>query len=139
MAYVDRMSWRMLGRALVLLALGGVAAWLSSALLGLPHLFGGQPCFPDLSFDIFMVGAGAVVSISTYQILRLWRWTRGKGAVCYGCGCLLGGRRMSRTAPIGNALVAGRTTPYQQALSEVVVDPARRGHDGGTLTLSGEA
>lgn len=108
MSYVDRMSWRMLGRALVPLALGGVAAWLTSALLDLPRLLGGQLVFPDLPFDMFMVGAGAGVIISTYQILRLWRWTRGKGAVCYVCGCLLGRERDGSYGPYRKCLGCGK-------------------------------
>lgn len=59
MSYVDRMCWRMLGPALVPLALGGVAAWLLSRLLDLPRRFVGQAVFPDLPFQTVMVGAVA--------------------------------------------------------------------------------
>lgn len=98
----------MLGCALVPLALGGVSAWLLSALLDLPNLFGGQPVFPDLPFQIIVVGAGAGVVIFTCQILRLWRWARGKGAVCYVCGCLLGRERDGRYGPYRKCLGCGK-------------------------------
>jgi hypothetical protein len=118
MSYVDRMSWRMLGSALVPIALGGVSAWLWSALLDLLHLFGGQPVFSDLPFQIVVVGVGAGAVISTYQILRLWRWTRGKGAVCYVCGCLLGRERDGRYGPYRKCLGCGKNHSLSSALSE---------------------
>lgn len=117
MSYVDRMSLRMQVCALVPLALGGVAAWLLSALLGFPHLFGEQPVLPDLPFQIVMVGAGVGVIISTYQILRLWRWTRGKGAVCYVCGCLLGRERDGRRGPYRTCLGCGKNHSLSTGLN----------------------
>lgn len=42
MSYVGRMSWRMMGPALIPIVLGGAAAGFLSTLLDLPFLLGGQ-------------------------------------------------------------------------------------------------
>lgn len=116
MSYVDRMCWRMLGPALVPLALSGVVAWPLSTLLDLLSQFGGQPAFPDLPIQIVMIGAGACVVISACQFARLWRWTRGKGTVCYVCGCLLGREREGRHGPYRRCLGCGKNHSLSKGL-----------------------
>lgn len=117
MSYVDRMCWRMLGPALVPLALSGVVAWPLSTLLDLPRQFGGQPVFTDLPIQIVMIGIGACVAILLYQFFGLWRWTRGKGVVCYVCGCLLGREREGRYGPYRKCLGCGKNHSLSKGLS----------------------
>lgn len=117
MSYVDRMCWRTLGFAFVPLALGVVVAWPLSTLLDLPGQLGGKALFPDLPFQVAMFGAGACVAILLYQLARLWRWTRGKGVVCYVCGCLLGREREGRYGPYRKCLGCGKNHSLSKGLS----------------------
>ena len=116
MSYVDRMYRRILGSALVPLALGVVVAWPLSTLLDLPRQLGGQTLFPDLPFQVVMVGVGICVAIFLYQFVRLWRWTRGKGVVCYVCGCLLGRERDGRYGPYRKCLGCGKNYSLSKGL-----------------------
>lgn len=115
-AYVDRMCWRMLGPALVPLAAGGLVSWPLSTLLDLSRKLGGLSVFPDLPFQIVMVGAGACIVTSVWQFVRIWRWTRGKGAVCYVCGCLLARERDGRYGPYRKCLGCGKNHAFSKSL-----------------------
>jgi hypothetical protein len=116
MSYVDRMCWRMLGPALMPLALSGVVARPLSALLNLPSQFGEHAVFPDLPFQIAMVGAGICAVVFVYQLVRLWRWTRGKGVVCYVCGCLLSRERDGRYRAYRKCLGCGKNHSLSKGL-----------------------
>ena len=71
---------------------------------------------PDLPFQIAMAGAGVSLAPSLYQALRLWRWTRGKGAVCYVCGCLLGREREGRYGAYRKCLGCGKNHSLSKSL-----------------------
>jgi hypothetical protein len=116
MSYVDRMSWRMMGPALTPIVLGGAAAWLLSTLLDLPLLLGGQVLLADLPFQAVMIGAGMSLGMIVYQILRFWRWTRGKGPACYVCGCLLGRMREGRYGTYRKCLGCGKNHSLARGL-----------------------
>lgn len=114
MSYVGRMRYRMLLPALVPLAVIGVVTWLLPALRETPRQFSWQLIFPDLLFQIVMVSAAACVIVSGWQFIRLWRWTRGKGAVCYVCGCLLARERDGRSGPHRKCLGCGKSHPFSK-------------------------
>lgn len=116
MSYVDRMCWRVLRPALVPPALGCIVAWLLSRVLNLSRQLGGLEVFPDLPFQVVMVGAGAGAVISVCQFVRLWCWTRGKGTVCYVCGCLLGREREGRHGPYRKCLGCGKNHSLSKGL-----------------------
>lgn len=116
MSYIDRMSWRMMGPALIPIVLGGAAAGLLSTLLDLPLLRGGQALLPDLPLQTVMIGARIGLAMLVYQILRLWRWTRGRGPGCYVCGCLLGRVRDGRYGPYRKCLGCGKNHSLARGL-----------------------
>lgn len=116
MSYVGRMSWRMMGPALIPIVLGGPRQGFFQRCSTYPFYSEGKLFFTDLPLQTVMTGAGISLAMLVYQILRLWRWTRGRGPACYVCGCLLGRVREGWYGPYRKCLGCGKNHSLARGL-----------------------
>jgi hypothetical protein len=109
MSYSTKMQLRMLLPCLAPVLFGGLASWVLSTIDNLPGSLGGRPVESQIPDDIFLAGFAITMVMMVYQCVRLWRWSRGEGDLCYVCAavCLARKSRAGGT-PTGPAWVAGR-------------------------------
>lgn len=117
MSYINKMCLKMIGGSLWPIFFAVLAAWPMSSILELPAKMGGQPVLPDLPWQLVSTGAAITLVFLAYQMIRLWRWERGKGDGCFVCGCLLGRERLGRWGPYRKCLGCGKNHSLQNAIS----------------------
>jgi len=101
--YVNRMCWRMLSPAVLPIGLGSIAAYAAAVVLSVAP-GGALAIWADLPWDVFQIGAAGSCVIVCIQAIRLWRWERGAGTLCFVCGCLLGHERVGPYGPYRRCL-----------------------------------
>ncbi|GAA0706039.1 hypothetical protein FHW84_003517 [Dyella sp. SG562] len=110
MSYVDRMCLRLMAPCLLPALCGALFAWGTESLLGLPRVAHGVSAL-DLPSYLIVAGGAASVALYAVQAGRLLRWRRGRGAVCYVCGCLLGGVGEGRWGRYRRCMGCGKQHP----------------------------
>ena len=88
MSYVDRMCLRLMAPCLLPACCGALFAWAAQSWLGGSSRAGATAW--DLASCLIVAGGAASVILYAAQAGRLLRWRRGRMAICYVCGCLLG-------------------------------------------------
>lgn len=106
MSYVDRMCLRLMAPCLLPACCGALLAWATQAWVDVPVRAGGPAL--DLASGLIVAGGAASVALYAAQASRLLRWRRGRVAVCYVCGCLLGRVRNGHWGPHRLCLGCGK-------------------------------
>lgn len=96
MSYATKMQLRMLVPCLAPLAFTLLIAWAASVIEGLPEKLGGHLAGSMLPDYILLAGLSLTSLLTIVQGIRVWRWSRGEGDLCYVCGCLLGFEKLGR-------------------------------------------